>query len=155
MPKYWKNAAWWIGVLALLLAIAFYIPTQAWEFDRKIYPIFAAAFVFVFAAAHTIIGIFRKVEINVEPIKTSDGGSLLKARIKLFVLIGLFLLGTVLLGHRIGIPLGVALLMLGSGERLLPSLLGAAIMWGFVYLVLEKTIHILFPTPLLAPWLGY
>jgi hypothetical protein len=154
MNAAFRSPTWWTGLVLAGVGSVFWVLALEWETDRKIFPLFGAGFLILFAAIHTVVGLLRGIEVKVEQIIAADSQSLSRDRAKYFLWVFGFFGLLVLLGHRIGVPAFIIFFMISSGERWLIALLSAFVMWAFVFLILENTVNILFPTGYLFRWLG-
>ncbi|MDA0240022.1 MAG: hypothetical protein O3A84_08360 [Proteobacteria bacterium] len=125
-----------------------------WSLGGKLAPWIVGTCAIVALLIHSYSGVRRGVDAKPEPLP--DGVHPLKGRaLKVYAWVALLLILIPLLGHQIATPLFILVFMLASGEALWLASLLAAIIAGFIFFILEKTIHVGLPDPLIAQWLGF
>lgn len=147
----WRSVTWWIGVVIFFAAIA--AVAQAFTFDSfgRIFPIFIGTPIALIALLHTVLGLTRGVRVAESETATPQR-QLLGERLKYFAWIGFLLVAFALAGPVIGIPLFIFLFMLSQREPWWLALIIALAVAGFVYFVMQGTMHVSFPTPLIERW---
>ena len=149
-----RNPTWWVGVGLLVIAIFFAVVANQWEIDRRLFPWVIAFPVIGFAVLHTLLGLRRDIDAEVEALETHDGKSLLNARLKLFAWVAGLLVLMTIIGLHAAVPVFVFVFMVWHGESKVLASISAFVMWLFVFGLLDNTMHILFPRPYISIWLN-
>ena len=149
-----RSLTWWVGIGFIAMAVYAVVEAAEWSRGGYLFPWFAGAVLIGGGGLHTILGIFKGVKAEIEP-ETSDGKPVTLAwRAQVLGWIALILVLVPLIGHLAAMPIFIIVFMKANGEKLWLSVLLAAIVWSFVYFILEKGIHVGLPPPLLLQWFG-
>ncbi|MDB4443785.1 tripartite tricarboxylate transporter TctB family protein [bacterium] len=149
-----RSLTWWVGIGFILLALYAVVEAAEWSRGGRLFPWFAGFVLIGAVGLHTLLGLLNGVRAEIEP-ETSGGKPVaLTWKIQVLGWIVLILVLVPLIGHLAAIPIFLIVFMLANGEKLWLAVLLAALVWSFVYFVLEKTIHVGLPPPLLLQWLG-
>jgi Tripartite tricarboxylate transporter TctB family len=167
---WYRSPTWWVGIGMLALAVAAMVESAPWSMGGRLFPWVIGTGVIVVAGLHTVLGIVRGLKIDPELIKATgqdrpvatDGDA--KPAAKPATQLGIWpilawilalLVLVAFIGVYISIPVFIIGFMVAQGERPWLAAILAASIWGFVFFVLRGLIHVVFPQPLLAQWLGW
>ena len=150
----WSSSTWYVGLFMAGFAAVAVILADQFDIYGRIFPRAIGIPVALFAILHTVTGFAQGVKVKAEQTETFPREGLLARRIEYFAwVIGLLVL-IVLFGHHVGPPLFIIVFMTWHKEKLWLTAIFAVSIWAFVYFMLDRMIHIHFPQPLLASWLG-
>ncbi len=150
----WRSPTWWIGVGALAVGLFAVIVAGQWELEGRLFPWVIGIPVVAAAALHTVLGFVPGRAMAGDAAPAGGGWRLLGIRLGLFAWVGGLLALIALTGHHVGVPLFLFVFMLRHGEKWWLSAIMALVLAAFVALLLDRVMHIHFPTPYLVQWLG-
>lgn len=154
---WYRSVTWWIGIAVIVLTVVVMVESAPWSLGGKLFPWLIGSGVLIAAGLHTILGIFQIVETRA-PDGTSDTANVEKLDLKRVVTVLSWvvaaLIAVPLFGVQLAVPAFVLLFMATNGEKIILAAISAAIIWGFIFFVLEGVIHVVFPQALIFQWLG-
>lgn len=150
-----RSLTWWVGI-GLLVAVAYAMVVAApWGLGGRLFPWVIGGGMILSIGIHSILGITRGVKAETED-EAVDGQPIpLSWRLQVLGWIVGCLVLVPLLGHQVALPVFIIAFMLVNGEKLWIAVLLAAIVWAFIYFVLEDVIHVALPPGLVFQWLGF
>jgi len=149
-----RSLTWWVGIGFIALAVYAILEAAEWSLGGRLFPWFVGSVLIGTVGLHTLLGILKGVKAEIEP-ESSDGKPVPPAwKLQVLGWIALMLVLVPLIGHLAGVPIFIFVFMMVNGEKLWLSGLLAALVWAFVYFVLEQAIHVDLPPPLLLQWFG-
>jgi hypothetical protein len=149
-----RSLSWWIGVGLGCVALYAIVVASEWSLGGRLFPWFSGFLLLAAVAGHTVLGLARGVETDIEP-EATDGGPVPRAwRLKVYGWLILLVVLVPLLGHLVAVPLFVFAFMTANGERLWLSAALAAATLAFLHFVLEGIVHVDLPRGLVTAWFG-
>jgi hypothetical protein len=148
-----RSFTWWVGLGLGAIGLYAVVVASEWGVGGRLFPWFAGGLLLAAVLAHTVLGLARGVDSEVEP-EATEGGPVPRAwRLKVYGWVIVLVLLVPLLGHLVAVPLFVFAFMAANGERLWLSAAVAVATLAFLYFVLQGVVHVDLPRGLLAEWL--
>ena len=148
-----RSPTWWVGVAIFLLAAAAYL--IGGQYGRgSMMPQLTSLAIMALAALHTLAGLIMGVVADDEEWHDAEARKrYARARLGYMAMAGTVGVLVWLIGFHVTLPLFLLLFIGLATGRWLLGLVMAGLLWGFTYLVLAQTLHIIFPPTVLHRWM--
>jgi putative tricarboxylic transport membrane protein len=156
--KPWHDIAWWIGLILTIISLLVVYLSGELSLRGKLFPWVVGIPLIIVGLIHTFQVFSQKFKrqganSGRDAFSLSVGGSLTDVS-RAISWVTLLLVCVILMGHEIAVPLFVFVYFRAHKEKIWFGLTVAASTWAFIYLVLEKAMHVTFSEPLILQWLG-
>ena len=149
-----RSPTWWVGIAMIAVAVYAMIEAAPWSTGGRLFPWVVGGALILCAGIHTIVGLVAGITAEASAQEADGKPIARKWRLQVLAWVALMLVMVPLIGHLAAVPLYILGFMVVMGESRWLAAILAAIVWAFIYLILEGIVHVGLPPPLLLQWLG-
>lgn len=143
-----------LTIMFVILAIVAIWQVQEFPFEDQLYPYTGSGIIIFFISIYTLRLIKESRSWNSDE-KNREHALSLQELSSLFPIAGaiaLLVIGVFLLGHLITVPLFIFFYMLSRGEKWWVGLIGAALLFAFIWGLLINVMELAMPRALIEDW---
>ena len=143
-----------LTIMFVILAIVAIWQVQEFPFEDQLYPYTGSGIIIFFISIYTLRLIKESRSWNSDEKDLKHALSLqeLPSLFPIAGAIALLIIGVFLLGHLITVPLFIFFYMLSRGEKWWVGLIGAALLFAFIWGLLINVMELAMPRALIEDW---